>query len=87
MADRGNRRIQVFTLEGKYLKQVFINRNEFEWRCDPSAPWRSERIAPHDYDQRVINELAGHTTEALQIVENMRRDLENADTTQGGATP
>jgi NHL repeat len=27
--DRNNRRIQVFTVEGKYLTQVFINRNEF----------------------------------------------------------
>src|SRR5712671_176754 len=27
--DRNNRRIQVFTVDGKYLKQVFINRNEF----------------------------------------------------------
>ena len=30
---------------------------------------------------------ANSREEALQIVENMRRDLENADTTQGGATP
>ena len=28
VADRNNQRIQVFTLEGKYLNQVFINRNE-----------------------------------------------------------
>jgi hypothetical protein len=27
VADRPNRRIQVFTLEGKYVTQVFINRN------------------------------------------------------------
>jgi hypothetical protein len=27
VADRPNRRIQVFTLEGKYVAQVFINRN------------------------------------------------------------
>lgn len=33
---------------------VLINRNEFEWRCDPSASWRNARIAPHQYDQRVI---------------------------------
>jgi NHL repeat len=26
VADRDNRRIQIFTVEGKYLKQVFINR-------------------------------------------------------------
>jgi DNA-binding beta-propeller fold protein YncE len=28
VADRDNSRIQVFTLEGKYIAQVFINRNE-----------------------------------------------------------
>ena len=28
VADRNNQRIQVFTLDGKYLKQVFIDRNE-----------------------------------------------------------
>jgi DNA-binding beta-propeller fold protein YncE len=27
VADRNNRRIQIFTLDGKYQKQVFINRN------------------------------------------------------------
>ena len=26
VADRNNRRFQVFTTEGKYLKEVFINR-------------------------------------------------------------
>ena len=26
MADRGNSRVQVFTLDGKYVTQVFINR-------------------------------------------------------------
>jgi rhodanese-related sulfurtransferase len=40
--------------DGDIPGALVINRNEFEWRCDPSAPWRSERIAPHDYDQRVI---------------------------------
>jgi DNA-binding beta-propeller fold protein YncE len=33
VADRNNQRIQVFTLDGKYLNQVFINRNE---SADPS---------------------------------------------------
>ena len=27
VCDRGNRRIQVFTIAGKYLRQVFINRS------------------------------------------------------------
>ena len=28
VADRNNQRIQVFTLEGRYIKQAFVNRNE-----------------------------------------------------------
>ena len=28
VADRDNSRIQIFTMEGKYITQVFINRNE-----------------------------------------------------------
>ena len=28
VADRNNQRIQVFTLEGQYIKQAFVNRNE-----------------------------------------------------------
>ncbi len=33
VADRNNQRIQVFTLEGQYIKQAFVNRNE---SADPS---------------------------------------------------
>jgi rhodanese-related sulfurtransferase len=40
--------------DGDIPGALVINRNEFEWRCDPGAPWRSERIAPDDYGQRII---------------------------------
>ena len=40
--------------DGDIPGAVLINRNEFEWRCDPSAPWHHARIAPHQFDQRVI---------------------------------
>lgn len=33
---------------------ILVHRNEFEWRCDPSSPWRDERIEPNDYGQRLI---------------------------------
>jgi hypothetical protein len=34
VADRGNRRIQVFTPDGKYLKQGFVNRTTSNSSCD-----------------------------------------------------
>ena len=40
--------------DGDIPGAVLINRNEFEWRCDPSAQRRNACIAPHNYDQRVI---------------------------------
>jgi hypothetical protein len=37
VADRGNRRIQVFTLEGKYLTQGFVNRTTSNASCGTVA--------------------------------------------------
>lgn len=48
------RHVEQRMRDGDIPGALVVNRNEFEWRCDPSAPWRSERIAPHDYDQRII---------------------------------
>jgi hypothetical protein len=45
VADPGNRRIQVFTLEGKYLTQGFVNRATSTWACSTVAfsPDREQR--------------------------------------------
>ena len=48
------RHVEQRMRDGDIPGALVVNRNEFEWRCDPSAPWRSERIAAHDYDQRII---------------------------------
>ncbi len=37
VADRGNRRIQVFSLDGKYLTQGFVNRTTSSSSCDTVA--------------------------------------------------
>src|SRR5215210_1615434 len=40
--------------DGDIPGAILINRNEFEWRCDPASEWRDENIIPFDYDQRLI---------------------------------
>ena len=29
--------------DGEIPNAAIISRNEFEWRCDPSAPWRATK--------------------------------------------
>jgi rhodanese-related sulfurtransferase len=41
-------------VDGVIPRAIQINRNEFEWRCDPASPWRDDHIAPDDYGQRLI---------------------------------
>jgi DNA-binding beta-propeller fold protein YncE len=48
VADRPNRRIQIFDLQGKYLDQIFINRN------GPSAQSVAGIIFSPDSDQRFM---------------------------------
>ena len=39
--------------DGDIPNAALINRNEFEWRCDPSAEWHHAKIKHDDYDQQV----------------------------------
>jgi rhodanese-related sulfurtransferase len=48
------RYLEQRTADGVIPRAIQINRNEFEWRCDPASPWRDDRIAPDDYEQRLI---------------------------------
>jgi len=56
----GARLIDIRSLEQRMRDGVIpgaiqIDRNEMEWRCDPSSSqWKSEAIAPDDYTQRLI---------------------------------
>jgi rhodanese-related sulfurtransferase len=38
--------------DGVIPAAVFIPRNVLEWRCDPSSPWREERVS--DPDRQLI---------------------------------
>jgi rhodanese-related sulfurtransferase len=38
--------------DGVIAEAVFIPRNALEWRCEPSSPWRDERVC--DPDRRLI---------------------------------
>jgi rhodanese-related sulfurtransferase len=40
--------------DGDIPGAILINRNEFEWRCDPASEWRDENIIPYDYEQQLI---------------------------------
>lgn len=40
--------------DGDIPGAVQINRNEFEWRCDPASPWRDTHILPGDYEQPLV---------------------------------
>lgn len=53
VADKGGRRVQVFTLEGKYLKQVFIGRNCRAPECGNGATAASTAFSP-DPQQRYL---------------------------------
>lgn len=57
--ENGARLVDIRYLEqrardGDIPNAALVNRNEFEWRCDPSAEWRHRMIKPNDYDQRII---------------------------------
>ncbi len=48
------RYLEQRTRDGVIPGAATINRNEFEWRCDPGAPWRHDMIRKDDYGQRII---------------------------------
>ena len=76
VADRNNQRIQVFTLEGQYLEQAFVNRNE---SADP-APAGGRTVSgiafSADEAQRFIY-VADYSNSHVTIVE--RDTLEAVD--------
>ena len=49
--------------DGEIPDAAIINRNEFEWRCDPSAPWCHEMINRNDYALLVVVRSEEHTSE------------------------
>jgi DNA-binding beta-propeller fold protein YncE len=53
VSDRGNRRIQVFTIKGKFVKQVFIGRDCAEPQCGNGQTAAATAFSP-DSKQRFL---------------------------------
>jgi DNA-binding beta-propeller fold protein YncE len=51
VSDRGGKRVQVFTLEGKFLKQVFIGRDCEEPKCGNGNTAASTAFSPDSQQQ------------------------------------
>lgn len=73
VADRNNQRIQVFTLDGKYVNQVFVNRNESADRSPAGGRTVSGIALSSDREQRFIY-VADYSNSHVAIVN--RRTLE-----------
>jgi len=70
--------------DGEIPNAVIVNRNEFEWRCDPSATWRHERIKPDDYEQRIIVICNQGYQSSFAAANLVRLGLANATDVEGG---
>ena len=68
VADRNNQRIQVFTLEGEYLKQGFVNRNESS-DLGPAGGRTVSGIAFSADDQQRFIYVADYSNSHVTIVE------------------
>ena len=76
VADRNNQRIQAFSLDGKYLKQAFINRNESSDPGPAGGRTVSGIAFSADEEQRFIY-VADYSNSHVVIVE--RKTLEVVD--------
>jgi rhodanese-related sulfurtransferase len=70
--------------DGEIPNAAIISRNEFEWRCDPSAPWRHEKIIKDDYTQRVIVLCNQGFQSSFAAANLVRIGLSNATDIEGG---
>jgi rhodanese-related sulfurtransferase len=70
--------------DGDIPNAVLVNRNEFEWRCDPSAEWRHTKIKHNDYDQRIIVLCNQGYQSSFAAANLIRLGLRNATDVEGG---
>jgi len=70
--------------DGEIPSAVIVSRNEFEWRCDPSASWRHARIKPDDYEQRIIVLCNQGYQSSLAAANLIRLGLANVTDVEGG---
>jgi rhodanese-related sulfurtransferase len=78
------RHLEQRVRDGEIPGAVLINRNEFEWRCDPSAPWRHEMINKDDYKQRIIVLCNQGFQSSFAAANLVRIGLSNATDIEGG---
>ena len=76
VADRNNQRIQVFTLDGQYLKQGFVNRNESA-DPEPAGGRTVSGIAFSADDEQRFIYVADYSNSHVTVVE--RETLEVVD--------
>jgi rhodanese-related sulfurtransferase len=70
--------------DGEIPNAALVNRNEFEWRCDPSADWRHAMIKPDDFEQRIIVLCNQGYQSSLAAANLVRLGLRNATDVEGG---
>lgn len=70
--------------DGEIPNAAVVNRNEFEWRCDPSAEWRHAMIKPNDYEQRLIVMCNQGYQSSFAAANLVRLGLKNATDVEGG---
>jgi rhodanese-related sulfurtransferase len=70
--------------DGEIPNAALVNRNEFEWRCDPSAAWRHAMIKPNDYEQRIIVLCNQGYQSSFAAANLVRLGLRNATDVEGG---
>lgn len=70
--------------DGDIPDAALVNRNELEWRCDPSAEWRHARIKHNDYDQRIIILCNQGYQSSFAAANLVRLGLRNATDVEGG---
>lgn len=70
--------------DGDIPNAALVNRNEFEWRCDPSAEWRHRMVKPNDYDQRIIVLCNQGYQSSFAAANLVRLGLKNATDVEGG---
>jgi DNA-binding beta-propeller fold protein YncE len=84
VADRGGRRVQVFTIEGKYVTQVFIGRECHAPDCGNGTTAAGVAFSP-DADQRFL--YIANRSQAQVMIFN-RKTLEFLDSFgQWGSAP
>lgn len=70
--------------DGDIPDAAVIGRNEFEWRCDPSSPWRHRMIKKDDYEQRIVVLCNQDWQSSFAAANLVRIGLRNVTDIEGG---